>query len=53
MNTTLEDLINRADALFYEMAAIADPARADEREAVEDRFDAWYAEAMKLAGRTG
>lgn len=48
MREALEDVINRADSLVYRMAALADPARRDEREALEDEFDALYAEAMRL-----
>lgn len=48
MRDALEDAVNRADSLFYRMAALADPARRDEREALEDEFDALYAEAMRL-----
>lgn len=48
MREALEDAVNRADSLFYRMAALADPARRDEREALEDEFDVLYAEAMRL-----
>lgn len=48
MREALEDAVNRADSLFYRLAALADPARRDEREALEDEFDALYAEAMRL-----
>lgn len=51
MREALEDMVNRADSLFYRMAALADPERRDEREALEDEFDALYAEAMRLAKR--
>lgn len=53
MRKQLEDIINRADTLFYAMRNIAMRAGAntDEREDVEDKFDALYAEAMRLAGR--
>lgn len=52
MHRELEDIINKFDELFYAMRDIADPSRRDEREAIEDKFDAFYAEAMRLAGRT-
>lgn len=48
MREDLENAVNRADSLFYRMAALADPARRNEREALEDEFDALYAEAMRL-----
>ncbi|WP_304973854.1 hypothetical protein [uncultured Alistipes sp.] len=51
MHDALEDIVNRADALFYAMAALADPTRREEREAIEDAFDALYAEAMRLGAR--
>lgn len=48
MREALEDAVNRADSLFYRLAALADPARRDEREVLENEFDALYAEAMRL-----
>lgn len=53
MRKELEDIINRADALFYAMRDIAMRAGAGqgEREAVENKFDSLYAEAMRLIGR--
>lgn len=53
MRKELEDIVNRADALFYEMRDIAMRAGAGqgEREAVEDKFDSLYAEAMRLIAR--
>lgn len=48
MREKLADIVTRADSLFYRMRALADPARLDEREAIEDEFDALYAEAMRL-----
>lgn len=53
MRKELEDIVNRADALFYAMRDIAMRAGAGqgEREDVENKFDALYAEAMRLVSR--